>query len=240
MMFGRHFTSPYSRVTVMTLVKSLKDVLAGFACAIGVILGSVQAFSQPVSGGVCHPVSERKSELGCWIIAHDPVGEFPTAVAYWYLYTYGTRAAAEGAKGPRGTVVESLGKIWLLTVERAGWHPVGGELVSEIGPIPIKTDEKYSAQYMEVIFNPGMTSMTHRHGGPEVRHTLAGETCLETPNGKVVGRAGGPPVIIPDGPMHLTATGTEQRRALVLILHQASKPATTLAQDWTPKGLCKQ
>lgn len=39
--------------------------------------------------------------------------------------------------------------------------------------------------------------------------------------------------------MHLTATGTEVRRALVLILHDASKPATILHHNWTPKGLCK-
>jgi hypothetical protein len=38
--------------------------------------------------------------------------------------------------------------------------------------------------------------------------------------------------------MHLTATGTEIRRALVLILHESAKPATTLVHDWTPKGLC--
>jgi hypothetical protein len=30
---------------------------------------------------------------------------------------------AEKAKGPRGTVVESLGKVWLLTIEKAGWRP---------------------------------------------------------------------------------------------------------------------
>jgi hypothetical protein len=54
------------------------------------------------------------------------------------------------------------------------------------------------------------------------------------------GRAGGQHVIVPGGPpMHLTATGAEQRRALVLILHEASKPATTLVRDWTPKGLCR-
>jgi hypothetical protein len=40
--------------------------------------------------------------------------------------------------------------------------------------------------------------------------------------------------------MHLTATGTETRRALVLILHKTSKPPSTLVHDWTPKGLCKQ
>jgi len=40
-------------------------------------------------------------------------------------------------------------------------------------------------------------------------------------------------------PMHLTATGKEQRRSLVLILHDASKPPTTMVHDWAPKGLCK-
>src|SRR5258705_97578 len=35
--------------------------------------------------------------------------------------------------------------------------------------------------------------------------------------------------------MHLTATGTEQRRSLVLILHKSSEPVTTMVHDWTPK-----
>lgn len=39
--------------------------------------------------------------------------------------------------------------------------------------------------------------------------------------------------------MELTATGTQVRRALVLILHDSTKPASTPAADWTPKGLCK-
>ena len=86
-----------------------------------------------------------------------------------------------------------------------------------------------------------MTAPAHTHAGPEAWYTLSGETCLETPDGKQVGRAGGPPVIVPGGPpMHLTATGTEKRRALVLILHEASKPATTPARDWVPKGLCNK
>ncbi len=52
-------------------------------------------------------------------------------------------------------------------------------------------------------------------------------------------RAGGPLMIGPGGPpMFLTATGTTQRRALVLILHDESQPAITLHHDWKPKGLC--
>src|SRR5258707_669858 len=35
------------------------------------------------------------------------------------------------------------------------------------------------------------------------------------------------------------ATGTETRRALVLVLHDSKQSAGSPAPDWTPKGLCK-
>jgi quercetin dioxygenase-like cupin family protein len=197
------------------------------------------ASAQAIPGGVCRPVSERKAEVGCWIIAHLPVGQFTQSQIFWHLDAYPTRDAAEAAKGPRGAVVEALGKVWLLTIEDAGWRASGGERVAEIGPLPISPGN-YSAQYMEAVFTPGMTAPAHTHAGPEAWYTVAGETCLETPDGKQVGRAGGPPVIVPGGPpMHLTATGTDLRKSLVLILHDSSKPASTLAPHWVPKGLCK-
>lgn len=197
------------------------------------------ASAQPVPGGACKPVSERTREVGCWIIAHEPVGPIAQPEVFWYLDTYATHEAAAAAKGPRGIVVEALGKIRLLTVEKAGWRPAGGERIAEIGPLAVKPGETYSAQYMEAIFTPGMTAPAHTHSGPEAWYTEAGETCLETPDGKQIGRAG-QYVIVPAGLlMHLTATGTAQRRSLVLILHEAAKPATTLVKDWTPKGLCR-
>jgi len=200
-----------------------------------------QASAQPIAGGVCHPVSQRTGEIGCWIIAHEPVGQLARPQTYWHLDAYPTRDAAMSAKGERGTVVEALGRVWLLTIADAGWRPsLRGERVAEIGPLPVAAGEQYKAQYMEVVFKPGMTSSVHRHGGPEAWYTLTGETCLETPDGKLTGRAGGQHVIVPGGPpMHLTATGSELRRAVVLILHESSKPATSLAQDWKPKGLCR-
>jgi quercetin dioxygenase-like cupin family protein len=159
---------------------------------------------------------------------------------FWHLDAFPTRAQAEAARGPRGTVVESLGKVWLFTIDVAGWRSTNGQRVAEIGPLPVHTNLEYSAQYMEAIFAPGMTAPAHRHSGPEAWFTLTGETCLETPDGVMIGRAGRSHVIVPGGPpMHLTATGTETRRALVLILHDSSQPATTPASDWTPKGLCK-
>jgi quercetin dioxygenase-like cupin family protein len=194
---------------------------------------------QEASAQICRPATERTGELGCWITVNAQVGKLPEGRIFWHLDTYATRAEAEVARGPRGIVVESLDRVWLLTIDVAGGHPSGGKHIAEIGPLPVEPDVSYSAQYMEAIFTPGMTAPAHRHSGPEAWYTLSGETCLETPDGTMIGRAGGSHVIVPGGPpMHLTATGTETRRALVLILHDSTQPATTPAPDWTPKGLC--
>jgi hypothetical protein len=53
-------------------------------------------------------------------------------------------------------VVESPGRVWLFTIDVAGWHPSSGERVAKIGPLPVRTDPEYSAQYMEAIFTPGI------------------------------------------------------------------------------------
>ena len=188
----------------------------------------------------CGPVAERAGrEFGCFTVAVQPVGQLPPGPVFWHLDRYADRRAADAARGPRGTVVESFGRVWLLSIEPGGWRPSGGERVAEIGPLPVDVGPSYSAQYLEAVFRPGMKTPVHRHGGPEIWYTLSGETCLETPRGMVVGRAGAQAVIVPHGaPMELTGTGTETRRALVLILYDASQPATTFVSDWVPKGLC--
>ena len=146
--------------------------------------------SHEASAQICRPVSERTGELGCWITAHTVLGQLPSQSIFWHLDTYPTRAAAEAVKGPRGTVVESLGKVWLLTIEVAGWRPSGGDRIAEIGPLPVTTATNYSAQYMEAIFTPGMTAPAHRHSGPEAWYTVAGETCLRNAR-RQDGRASG-------------------------------------------------
>jgi quercetin dioxygenase-like cupin family protein len=155
---------------------------------------------------------------------------------------YPTRLAAQADAVPGGTVVESLGKVWLLTIQGEHWRPAHGQRVATVGPLGILPGQEYGAQYMEAVFTPGMTAPAHIHSGPEAWYTATGETCLETSDGRAqVGRAGGAPVIVPMGlSMSLTATGSTLRRSLVLILHQSSMPPTTLVHDWTPKGLCKQ
>ena len=219
-----------------TIKRRMCRTLAAAVWSVAALVAWDQAFAQTR----CLQMSERTSEIGCWVTANEALGQLPQRPIFWHLDTYPTRIAAEAARGPRGTVVESLGKVWLFTIAEAGWRPSGGARVAEIGPLPISADTKYTARYMEAIFTPGMTAAPHRHPGPEAWYTLSGESCLETPEGKRIGRAGGEPVIVPGAPpMHLTDNGTETRRALVLILHDSSQPSGSPAPDWTPKGLCK-
>lgn len=82
-------------------------------------------------------------------------------------------------------------------------------------------------------------SSVHHHPGPEAWYTTAGEMCVETPAGKMVGRAGETNIIPADTPVTILATGTEQRRSVWLVLHESAHPWTAPI-NWTPKGLCKQ
>jgi quercetin dioxygenase-like cupin family protein len=214
-----------------------RGALVAIVCSLMVLATCEHVLAQ--GGTSCKPVSERTGEVGCWIMADVPLGELSQAEVFWHLDRYPSRAAAEAAKGPHGTVMEALGNVWLFTIGEAGWRPAGGVRVAEIGPLLVKSREQYTARYMESIFTPGMTSPTHRHPGPEAWYTTGGEVCLETPEGKTVGRAGESTIVQAGAPMHLTATGSEQRRSLVLILHESSQPSGKPATDWTPKGLCK-
>lgn len=212
--------------------------------AASALLAAAPFGAQAQTGGTCIPISERGTrELGCFITAREELKKLPDTPLYWHLDRYPTRAAARAARSPNGTVVESLGKIWLFTIADAGWRPPvrhGGERVAQIGPLPLAPAERYAAVYMEGIFAPGMLTRVHRHPGAEAWYTLAGAMCVETPEGRAIQRAGDPGVIVAGGlPMELAGIGTGVRRSLVLILQDASKPRSTPAHDWTPKGLCK-
>ena len=221
------------------------------ATILAAVLGATaSAAAQPAhhSGpyaAACLPLAERAGrEVGCWITATEALGELPRATPlHWHLDAYPTRAAAEADKGPRGTVVESLGRVWLFTVAEAGWRPPagggGGERVAAIGPLPTREGVRYVAQYMEGVSPPGVPSRVHRHPGSEAWHNVAGRMCVETPEGRVVAGPGDPAFVPEDVPHMLTGLGAEQRRSLVIVLHDASRPATVLAPDWTPQGLCR-
>ena len=191
--------------------------------------------------GTCIPVAQRAGRaLGCFITARQELGRLSaTPALYWHLDTYATRAAAEKARAPRSTVVESLGRIWLFTIAPAGWRPATGKRFERVGPLPLVHADSLAAVYMEGVFEPGMHSMVHRHPGAEAWVTLEGSQCLETPNGKLEQRAGDHGILVgPDIPMMLTGTGTGVRKSVVLILQDATRPRSTPATDWTPRHIC--
>lgn len=187
----------------------------------------------------CKPAAERTGVEGCWILSSTHVGKLADGPIFWTLDVYPTKASAEAA-AKSGTVVEALGRVWLLTVgEKAKVQP-GGSRVAEIGPLPVKAGVDYTAQYRESILPPGAVSRTHLHAGPEIFYTETGESCLETPEGKQVGRKDMPIMVAEGIPMELVATGSEMRRGIVLVLHASSQPHTTLVTEWHSKGLCRQ
>jgi len=183
-------------------------------------------------------MSQKTGETGCWILASQPLG-VPDGPVYWTIDAFPTKELAEQAKGPHGTVVESLGKVWLLSIGDKPKLHSSGTRITEIGPLAVASGQSYTAQYMEAILQPGMVSKTHLHSGIEAFYTDSGETCLETPSGVQIGKKG-TDIVVPEGvPMELTAVGTEVRRGLVLVLHDASKPPTTLVDSWKSKHLCE-
>jgi quercetin dioxygenase-like cupin family protein len=188
---------------------------------------------------ICLPASLRmRAQTGCWVLASKDLGILPSGTVYWHIDRFSDRQAADTARGPNSTVVESYGAVWLLAVTSEAAAPTAGEAVAVIGPLPVAADTRYTAEYMEGTFSPGMRSIAHRHPGPEAFYNIEGEFCLETPGKKiVVGPNQG--VFVEGGtPMQLTATGTQMRRSLVLVLRPSHRLLGTPTLGWRPTGLC--
>jgi len=183
-------------------------------------------------------VSQRTSEVGCYLTATEVLGTLPQGAQYWHLYNYPTRAAAEAVKGPNGTVVESFGKVWLYRIADVNWRPAGGDRIDVIGPLQLAAGTRYTARYMEAVFTAGMDTPVHLHSGAEAWYLLAGAQCLETPDGITVLRAGEGGLVPQGPPMRLSSVGAEMRRSVLLVLHDTSQPWITYESDWKPKGLC--
>jgi len=219
-------------------VKALTAV-AAMTCSVALAAVAGVASAQ-VPGGCNTPVSQRTSEVGCYVSATEALGTLPQGPWFWHLVVYPTRAAAQAAKGPRGTVVESFDKVWLYTIAESEWRAPSGEHVATIGPLPTIAGTQYTARYMEAVFTPGMRAAIHRHSGPEAWYLVSGVQCLETPDGITVAHTG-EGAVVPEGPpMALSSVGTQTRRSVLLVLHDTSRPWIAMEGDWKPKGLCSK
>jgi hypothetical protein len=110
----------------------------------------------------CKPVSQKTGETGCWILGSQPVAASSRSV-FWTIDVFPTRELAEHAKGSEGTVIVSLGKVWLLTVGDRPELNFSARRASQIGLLVLEAGRSCSAQFMEATLQPGMVSKTHLH-----------------------------------------------------------------------------
>jgi len=186
------------------------------------------------------PVSERTQEPGCYVIALETLKSLPSAPLFWHIYSYPNLQAAKHAeRKPVGTAVESLGRAWLFNIAPANWKPTVGKREAVIGPLIVVPGKTYVARYMESIIPPGPGGTpVHRHPGPEAWYLLAGVQCIRTPGKTVFLHAGETAFVAGGVPMTLTHSQSMTRRALVLVLQDASQPWMTKANDWKPDTQC--
>lgn len=59
--------------------------------------------------------------------AEAQLGVLPAQPLYWHIYEYTSRAAAEAARGDRGTAAEVFGRHWLYAIADDQWRPAGRE-----------------------------------------------------------------------------------------------------------------
>src|SRR5882724_5325553 len=179
-------THPASLITISRL--ACVSLTAAAACTVMTLAptsDSTWAQTGVLATG-CPHISERRTELGCYTTAVEIIGELPQLPLYWHLDNYPTRAAAEAAKQARGTVVESLGKVWLFTIADADWRPAGGERTAKIGPLPLSSGGRFTATYLEAITLPGFQTIVHRQPGDGVCLVVWGSGCLEARGGGTV------------------------------------------------------
>jgi mannose-6-phosphate isomerase-like protein (cupin superfamily) len=187
---------------------------------------------------------KRPADSPCAIVAHTMFTELPKEPLVMRVETFATKAAAEKAALASSAVVEAAGKVWLLTIDTQGNRSKGGSFVSEVGPLSkISAAPKYELQVADADFGPeanaAISKAVHTHSGPEIWYVLSGAQCLETPNGVQRAAAGQGMFAPAETPMQLNIAGTTNREALFAIVHDATKPATTVSA-WQPTGACQQ
>src|SRR5260370_31075456 len=178
---GLMYTDRRSRETPRWMPQMLIRMLSGI-----LILVASSAASAQVPGGCDTKVADRTGVAGCYLVASEQLGTLPDGPVFWHLYTYGSLPEAKAHTGPRSTVVESLGQVWMYTIAGRDWQPTGGKRMAVVGPLPHAVGKVYTARYMEAVFMPGTRTSVHSHAGPEAWYVLAGVQCLETPDGITV------------------------------------------------------
>lgn len=200
-------------------------VATAFACAAITSFALAQG-TEPIR---CVPDSpERRGGTGCSVVAHKALSGLPQQPVYWHIDKFSSIRAAEAAVRTASVAVEAHGSSWLMNVEARTDDHHGGQHAAAVGPLPLPSASSLMMQIMSAYFMPGQTTEPHTHPGPEAWFVIEGEQCLETPTGTIRAKAGETAIIDAGPAMRLVGMGTGPRRALVLILHDAAQPPTTI------------
>ena len=185
------------------------------------------------------PPGEKRPEFGCFNVGVATGLHFSQPSVYWHLHTFPSRKAAEAVRSATGIVVEEDGRVWLSEFGPRNAAPRGGKSIAVVGPLQLPAAKSYGAVLSYAVMRPGDNSRVHTHAGPEGWYVLAGEQCLETPDGAQRAHAGGTMTVRSNIPMELNVTGKTLRRAFALVIHDSTQQRGT-PSDWKPSGACGQ
>ena len=183
------------------------------------------------------PAGQKRPDFGCFIVASSKGMQFSRSETYWHLQKFPSRARAEDAKGPNGLVLEDQGHFWLSELGPDDIAPRGGDPAVILGPLELPSAKSYDAQIGYAVFRPGDRSPVHTHPGPEAWYMLAGDQCLETPNGTKKAKVGETMSVEAGVPMELSIAGSTVRRSFFLVIHDSAK-GWVEDSDWKPTGAC--
>jgi quercetin dioxygenase-like cupin family protein len=170
---------------------------------------------------------ERRGEIGCSLVENKPLPPDLKAPLVWHIDRFTTQAAAKAAVGPTSVAFSAHGIAWLMTIETAATDHHGGLHVAAAALPALPPAEKYAMLAMSAYIPSGLTSRFHHHSGVEGFFVVDGQQCLETADRTYVMNKEDA-IVIPAGiAMRLVATGPTPRRALAVIVYDASQLPTT-------------
>lgn len=182
---------------------------------------------------------ERRGKEGCTILTNRPLAGPLAKTVYWHIDRFDSLATAMKAAGPNSVATEAHGSFWLLTVEMTAEDCRVGQHVARIGSLTLPPVDRYMMRVQSSLLEPGSTTPIHTHSGPEVFYIVDGEQCIEM--SKASQHLGfGQSFIVPGSSVHRgRVIGSKARRALALILYDATYPASHDLDNATPIISCK-
>ena len=192
-----------------------------------VLICSARMVSAQLEPSCVENSPERRGEIGCSLVENKPLPPDLKGPLVWHIDRFATEAAARAAVGPTSVAFSAHGIAWLMTIETAATDHHGGQHVKTAAMPALPPAEKYAMLAMSAYIPSGLTSRYHHHSGVEGFFVVDGQQCLETADRTYVMNREGALVIPADVAMRLVATGPTPRRALAVIVYDASQPPTT-------------